>query len=143
MASTQSGSADGQLNAAITRAVVHIHSQYVGRGPTKAQTFYRGPVVVTMLENGMTTAEQSLVRGGEAETVLLMRQKFRRTIGPALVSEIERLTGRTVVALMSDNHFEPDLAAEVFILDGPVAGDEDGHCVGGPSPLLHEPRAET
>jgi uncharacterized protein YbcI len=37
--------------------------------------------------------------------------------------EIERLTGRRVIGFMSDNHIDPDLAVEVFILEplGPDA----------------------
>ena len=131
MASEASSAVDGELNAAITRAVVHIHSQYVGRGPTKAQTFYRGPVVVTVMENAMTKAERSLVNDGELETVLGMRRKFQGTMRTELVSEIERLTGRKVIAFMSDNHVDPDLAAELFFLDGAVAGSEDEHLPGG------------
>ena len=131
MASETPHSVDGELNAAITRAVVGVHSQYVGRGPTKAQTFYRGPVIVTVMENAMTKAERSLVKDGELETVLGMRRKFQRTMREDLVSEIERLTGQKVLAFMSDNHVEPDLAAELFFLDGPVGGPEDGHLPGG------------
>jgi uncharacterized protein YbcI len=119
--------AGGELNAAITRAVVRVHSQYVGRGPTKAQTFYRGPVVVTVMENAMTKAERSLVADGELDVVLGMRQKFQRTMRADLVGEIERITGRKVVAFMSDNHVEPDLAAELFFLDAPVDGREGGN----------------
>ena len=113
----------GELNAAITRAVVRVHSQYVGRGPTKAQTFYRGPVVVTVMENAMTKAERSLVADGERDVVLGTRQKFQRTMKEDLVREIERITGCKVIAFMSDNHVEPDLAAELFFLDAPVDGE--------------------
>ena len=116
----------GELNAAITRAVVRIHSQYVGRGPTRAQTFYRGPVVVTVMENAMTKAERSLVDDGELDVVLSMRRKFQQTMREDLVGEIERITGCKVVAFMSDNHVEPDLAAELFFLDAPVDGQHDG-----------------
>ena len=35
---------------------------------------------------------------------------------------IEKLTGRTVVGFMSDNHIDPDIAVEVFILE-PVGAD--------------------
>jgi uncharacterized protein YbcI len=131
----------GELNAAITRAVVRIHSQYVGRGPTKAQTFYRGPVVVTVMENAMTKAERSLVADGELEVVLGMRQKFQRTMRADLVGEIERLTGRKVVAFMSDNHVEPDLAAELFFLDAPVDGQDGGN--DGGLAAWEEPAAPT
>ena len=125
MASERDHPAGGELNAAITRAVVRVHSQYVGRGPTKAQTFYRGPVVVTVMENAMTKAERSLVADGEMDLVLGMRQKFQRTMRQDLVDEIERITGHKVVAFMSDNHVEPDLAAELFFLDAPVDGHHD------------------
>jgi hypothetical protein len=33
---------------------------------------------------------------------------------------VERITGRRVLAFISGNHIEPDVAAEVFILDQPL-----------------------
>ena len=32
---------------------------------------------------------------------------------------VAELTGRGVVAMMSANHLAPDLAAEIYVLDGP------------------------
>jgi hypothetical protein len=37
------------------------------------------------------------------------------------VAAIEDLTGRTVIAFMSANHIDPDLAAEVFVLEPAAA----------------------
>jgi uncharacterized protein YbcI len=34
-------------------------------------------------------------------------------------AEVSSLTGRRVIAFMSANHLEPDIAAEIFVLDGP------------------------
>jgi uncharacterized protein YbcI len=34
-----------------------------------------------------------------------------------LSREIEELTGRKVIGFMSDNHLDPDLAVEVFVLE--------------------------
>jgi uncharacterized protein YbcI len=112
----------GELNAAISQAVVKVHSQYVGRGPTKARTFHRGNVVVTVMEDAMTKAERSLASDGKLEAVLMMRRGFQGTMRDDLVFEVERLTGRKVMAFMSDNHADPDLAAEIFILDAPIRG---------------------
>jgi uncharacterized protein YbcI len=39
--------------------------------------------------------------------------------------DIERLTGRKVVGFMSDNHIDPDLAVEVFVLEPRRPGEED------------------
>jgi uncharacterized protein YbcI len=35
---------------------------------------------------------------------------------------VEEILGRKVIAFMSQVHFDPDLAAEVFVLDGASPG---------------------
>jgi uncharacterized protein YbcI len=44
-----------------------------------------------------------------------IRRKFQSTMREDLVSGVERMTGRTVVAFMSDHDAGPDYAAEVFV----------------------------
>jgi uncharacterized protein YbcI len=112
--------AGGELNAAITREVVRILTASLGRGPKKASSFHNGSVVVTLMEEGMTPAERSLAAGGEADEVLRIRRAVQRTLHDELISSLERLTRRRVVAFMSDNNIDPDLAVEVFVLDRPV-----------------------
>jgi uncharacterized protein YbcI len=51
-----------------------------------------------------------------------------------LIEVVERLTGRKVAAFMSDNHVDPDVAVETFVLelrDGAPIVSEDGS--GGPA----------
>jgi uncharacterized protein YbcI len=36
---------------------------------------------------------------------------------PELVSGVKALTGRRVIAFMSDNHIDPDVAVETFVLE--------------------------
>jgi uncharacterized protein YbcI len=41
-----------------------------------------------------------------------------------MVAAVEEATGRSVIAFMSDNHVEPDLACEIFVLaPEPVLGE--------------------
>jgi uncharacterized protein YbcI len=40
-----------------------------------------------------------------------------------LVAAVEQLTGRKVVAFLSDNQIDPDMASEVFVLDRSVVGE--------------------
>jgi uncharacterized protein YbcI len=110
----------GALNAAIARAAVRVYRDYVGRGPTKAQAFFRGNIVVVVMHDVMTTAERSLATGGRSEVVLDMRRQLGRALRPDLVAAVERLTGCRVTASMGASHVDPDLAAEVFILDRDV-----------------------
>jgi uncharacterized protein YbcI len=112
----------GDLNAALARAVVRIHRSYAGRGPTKAQAFFRHNVLVVLLEDVMTTVERSLVASGQHATVLGVRQQLHEAMRADLEAAVEGLTGRRVTAFLSDLHLDPDLAAEVFVLDGPVRG---------------------
>ncbi|MDQ6744424.1 MAG: DUF2294 domain-containing protein [Actinomycetota bacterium] len=50
---------------------------YTGRGPTRARTTIRDNIVVVMLEQTLTKAEQSLVAKGRSEKVLEMRHEYR------------------------------------------------------------------
>jgi uncharacterized protein YbcI len=120
----------GELNAAIARAVVRAHREHTGRGPTRAQAFYRGNVVVVVMHDAMTKVESRLVAQGKAEVVLEFRRAFQETMRADVVAAVEALTGCRVEAFMSDNHVAPDMAGELFVLDRPVPGEGGGAAAG-------------
>jgi len=109
----------GELNAAVTSALVGIHHKYLGRGPTTASTFHYGNVLVTMMHEVLTHAEKSLSQSGEIKAVDHIRHLFQETMADDFREAVERLTGRKVLAFISGNHIDPDIAADLFILDGP------------------------
>jgi uncharacterized protein YbcI len=111
----------GALNAAISNAVVALLREHVGKGPTKARTIHSDTFVLCVLEDTMTKAEQSLAKRGKEDHVLGMRHAFQETMQQEMTEAVEALTGRKVVAFMSANHLDPDVGAEVFVLDGSVA----------------------
>ena len=110
----------GELNAAITSALVGIQTEYLGRGPRSASTFHYGHVLVTLMHDVLTPAEKSLTRTNQTEAVDHIRHLFQETMESAFREAVERLTGRKVLAFISGNHIEPDIAAELFILDAPL-----------------------
>jgi uncharacterized protein YbcI len=110
----------GQLNAAVTSALVGIHTEHLGRGPTTASTFHYRNVVVTMMHDVLTAAERSLAGGGHAEAIRGVRRLFQRAMEPDCREAVERLTGRRVVAVVAGNELDPDLAAQLFVLDEPL-----------------------
>jgi uncharacterized protein YbcI len=107
----------GELNAAITSALVGIHTEYLGRGPRSASTFHYGNVLVTLMHDVLTHAKKSLTGNNHGDAVNGIRHLFQQTMEADFTVAIERLTGRKVLALISGNHLEPDIAAELFILD--------------------------
>lgn len=114
---------DGELAAAIANMTVHLLSEYTGRGPTRARTHLSGDLVAVVLQDNMTKGERSLVRDGEKDRVLETRQAYQRTMRDDLAGGVAELTGREVIAFMSANHIDPDVAVEIFILapDGEVS----------------------
>ena len=102
-----------------TSALVGIHNQYLGRGPKTASTFHHGNVLVTLMNDVLTHAEKSLTETHQTDAVTYMRHLFQNTMEADFRAAVERLTGRRVLAFISGNHVDPDIAAELFILDGP------------------------
>jgi uncharacterized protein YbcI len=107
---------NGALAAAISDLTVHLLSEYTGRGPTRARTHLSGDLVAVVLQDNMTRGERSLIRDGEADRVLETRHAYQRTMREDLAGGVARLTGREVIAFMSANHIDPDVAVEIFIL---------------------------
>jgi uncharacterized protein YbcI len=110
----------GELNAAITSAMVGIHTEHLGRGPGSASTFHYRDVLVTLMHGVLTPAERSLTRHNQTDFVNRIHRLFQDTMEADLREAVERLTGRKVLAFISGHSIAPDTAAEVFILDAPL-----------------------
>jgi uncharacterized protein YbcI len=117
--SDQAPQSGQSLYLAISNANVRLLREYTGRGPTKARTTIRDNIVVVMLEQTLTKGERVLVEKGRGENVLDLRHEYQEAMRDEISAEVAALTGRTVIAMMSANHVNPDLAAELFVLDGP------------------------
>ncbi len=92
-------------------------SEYTGRGPTKARTYWNDDLITVLLQDTLTKGERSLVRDGKESLVLTTRLAFQMTMREDLITGLEAITGRKVRAFMSANHMEPDVAIEVFVLE--------------------------
>ena len=115
---------EGKTTMAISREMVALMKDYFGRGPTKARTYMRDNLIVVIMEDTMTKAELTLVRSGNIREVRDLRRLFQETIRDDACELVERLSGRTVSAYMSDHDTERDVAAEIFVMD-PASGDAD------------------
>jgi uncharacterized protein YbcI len=72
---------------------------------------------MVVLGDTLTKGERRLVESGKAERVREVRHDFHMVMRKELVAMVERTLERKVIAFMSDNHLDPDLAVEVFILE--------------------------
>ena len=112
----------GRLLAEITNRIVALMREHYGRGPIKAKTYVLDNLIVCVLSDGFTAIERTMMEGGEPNRVLDMRRDFQRMMKERYSAMIEQLTGRKVLAFLSQAHIEPDLTIEMFLMDGPVPG---------------------
>jgi len=112
MRPTEQERAGQSVAAQISTAVVSLMREYTGRGPTKARTTITEDVVLVLI--------------GDGDIVLEMRRRFQQTMGEELTATVSRLTGRRVIAFMSANHLDPDLGAEIFVLEPRPSADGAG-----------------
>jgi uncharacterized protein YbcI len=113
----------GQLLAAISTSIVGILREHYGRGPMKAKTYALDDIIVVVMRgSGFTPLEKTIMDSGQPDRVIAMREDFQRLVADRYKQTIEQLTGRNVVAFLSQAHVEPDITIEIFFIDGPLEG---------------------
>jgi len=102
--------------AIISTGSVQIVRRYTGRGPTKARTTITDDLVTILMRDTLTTGERNLVEAGAQERVLELRATYQQVMRDELVALVETQIHRKVEAFMSNNHADPDVAVEIFVL---------------------------
>jgi uncharacterized protein YbcI len=105
------------LSRDLAKAMVALYKEYVGRGPTRARAHVDDDMIAVILEDTMTKAERTLADEEEEELVRGVRRVLQGKFREDACEIVERLSGRTVKAFLSDHAIEPDIAAEVFVLE--------------------------
>jgi uncharacterized protein YbcI len=103
--------------AMISTAAALVFHKYTGRGPTRTKTLINDDVVTILLGDTLTKGERKLIDNGHSGLVIELRQAFQLLMRDELVEIVERQLERRVTAFMSQDHIDPDLAAEVFVLE--------------------------
>jgi uncharacterized protein YbcI len=100
---------------AITNQVVALLRTQTGKGPTTAKTVLRPDMVVITLGNVLTTArEQQLIRAGNEDLVVRIRDSIHQGMRADAITVVEELTRRTVIAYFADQSCDLDIAVLVF-----------------------------
>jgi uncharacterized protein YbcI len=112
----EGSSPSGAAAADISNSIVHLFRTHYGRGPTKAKTYLFDDYVFCVLQNILTTSEQTLVEAGQHELVRKTRLSFQEVLKDEFMAAVEKATGRRVLAYHSQVVFEPDMGFEIFVL---------------------------
>jgi uncharacterized protein YbcI len=98
---------DGQTLTQVSNAMVALHKDQFGRGPTRARAHFAGPdVLVCVLEDALLPAELSLVELGQQERVREARLYLQVATRARFIAAIEPLVGRRILSF--ESAIDPD-----------------------------------
>jgi uncharacterized protein YbcI len=100
----------------ISRGMVSIYKSVLGRGPTRARTTIANDMVVTVLEDSLTTGERTLAAQDRAEAVKELRRNLQDAMSSEMTKLVETTIHREVICFLSDHSPDPDYAVEVLLL---------------------------
>jgi uncharacterized protein YbcI len=104
--------------AQVCGEVAAVFKRAWGRGPVRTTAQWAGPTsLVVLLENGHTDAERTLRAAGLTRELLAGRQLLALAIEDELKERVERILGRPVQTLLSATRLDPDLSAQIFLLE--------------------------
>jgi uncharacterized protein YbcI len=110
--------AHGSALADITTGIIQLFRKYYGRGPTKGKTYLMdGRYVLCVLEETMTTVEQTLVKNGHGDKVRDVRLTFQEAMADHFKRIVSETMGRGVAGYHSQLTLEPDMGFEFFVLE--------------------------
>src|SRR5215204_3540825 len=93
--------------AAVSNAMVALHKEQFGRGPTRARANFAGAdSLMCVLEDALLPAERKLVEMGEQNRVRESRVAFQAATQEEFVEAVERIVLRKVIAFDSGAVFE-------------------------------------
>jgi len=106
--------------AQVCGEMARVFSERLGRGPKKCRATWAGrDVVVVMLDDGYSQADETLREAGRGAAVIAGRRMLLDVVEPEIRSLVTRATGRSVTTVLSATRLDPDMTAEVILLAPP------------------------
>ncbi len=102
---------------AVTDAMVALHQRYHHRAPVTTKTLLLdGDLLACVLSGVYTTVEQTTIELQHSTVVQETRIAFQDAMQHKFIAAVEELSGRDVLAFISNHHVGPDVEIELFML---------------------------
>jgi uncharacterized protein YbcI len=106
-----------ELLAAVTKEMVAMHERYHHRVPASAKTQLLEDDLLAVVMGGVySDVEKTMIELQRSTLVQETRSAFQVAMQQRFIDSIERLSGREVLAFISNSHVGPDLEIELFVL---------------------------
>jgi len=127
----------GSVLQAVSNAMVSLHKEQFGRGPTNARSHFAGPdTLVCTLEDALLPAERTMIKMGEHQRVRESRMFFQVATATEFVEAVEAIVDRPVRAFASALDPDAQVVWEVFTFHSSDAG-RDGRPTGDSAGASH------
>jgi uncharacterized protein YbcI len=105
------------LLAAVTETMVGFHQRYHNREPVTAKTLLLGDDLIACVLGGVyTDVEKTMIEIQRGTIVQETRNAFQNAMQDKFIGAVEDLSGRRVLAFISNHHVGPDIEVELFFL---------------------------
>ena len=123
------------LLAAVTEAMVAFHSATTTASPVTAKTLLLGDDLLACVLGGVyTDVEKTMIELQRTTIVQETRNAFQNAMQDKFIDAVERLSGRDVLAFISNHHVGPDIEIELFMLSPDGISDNRVPVVPEPDP---------
>ena len=110
---------------AVSNAMVRLHKDQFGRGPTRARAEFAGPdTLICVLEEALLPAELKMVEIGDEQRVRESRVAYQVATAADFIAAVEQIVYRKVRAFASGIDPENNVVFENFLLE-PRESDGD------------------
>jgi uncharacterized protein YbcI len=100
---------------AVTDSMVALHERYY-RAPATAKSQMLGNDLLACVLGGVfTDVEKTMIELERGPLVQETRSAFQEAMQQKFIDEVERLSGREVLAFISNQHVGPDIEVELFV----------------------------
>ena len=110
---------------AVSNAMVALHKEQFGRGPTNARANFAGPdTLVCVLQDVLLPAERKMVEMGSQERVRESRVAFQAATQTEFIAAVELIVYRKVIAFASGIDPDANVAFETFYFEPRESGSD-------------------
>jgi uncharacterized protein YbcI len=101
----------------LSRSMGSMQKAAFGTGPLSTKSYMFDDMLLIVMREGLTQAEQTMLEFGRHDLVRAFRQQFENEMTRRIVDMIEELTERKVLTYQSQIMFDPHVVVEMFVFD--------------------------
>jgi len=112
---------------AVSAAMVMLHKDQFGRGPTAIRSNFAGPdAVMCVLRDALLPAELKMIEMGDQQRVRESRTAFQAATASEFIKRVEEILDRKVIGFASGVDPDANIVYECFSFE-PRESGSDGH----------------